>query len=47
MQQIFDEVIGQQNLVNLFTLGLVLLGVSLFKGLLGAIRIPFWNTQTD
>ena len=38
MQQIFDKVIGQQNLDTLYTLGLVLLGVSLFQGLLGAVR---------
>ena len=32
LQQIFDKVIVQQNLDTLYTLGLVLLGVSLFKG---------------
>ena len=31
MQQIFDKVIGQQNLDTLYTLGLILLGVSLFQ----------------
>ena len=32
MQQIFDKVIGQQNLDTLYTLGLILLLVSLFQG---------------
>ena len=34
MQQIFDRVIVQQNIDTLYTLGLVLLGVSLFQGLI-------------
>ena len=34
MQQIFDKVIGQQNLDTLYTLGLLLLLVSLFRVLL-------------
>ena len=38
LQQIFDKVIGQQNLDTLYTLGFILLGVSLFRGLLGAVR---------
>ena len=38
MQQIFDKVIGQQNLDTLYTLGLILLGVSLFQGILSAVR---------
>ena len=38
MQQIFDKVIGQQNLDTLYTLGLILLLVSLFQGLIGAVR---------
>ena len=37
LQQIFDKVIGQQNLDTLYTLGFVLLFVSLFQGLLGAV----------
>ena len=32
MQQIFDKVIGQQNLDTLYTLGFILLLVSLFQG---------------
>ena len=32
MQQIFDKVIGQQNLDTLYTLGLILLLVSLVSG---------------
>ena len=35
MQQIFDKVIGQQNLDTLYTLGFILLLVSLFQGLIG------------
>ena len=38
MQQIFDKVIGQQNLDTLYTLGFILLLVSLFQGLIGAVR---------
>lgn len=38
LQQIFDKVIVQQNLDTLYTLGIVLLGVSLFQGLIGAVR---------
>ena len=38
LQQIFDKVIGQQNLDTLYTLGFILLVVSLFQGLLGAVR---------
>ena len=41
MQQIFDKVIGQQNLDTLYTFGLILLLVSLFQGLLGAVRTYF------
>ena len=47
MQQIFDKVIGQQNLDTLFTLGLVLLGVSLFQGLLSAIRTYLFSDTTN
>ena len=38
LQQIFDKVIGQQNLDTLYTLGFILVVVSLFQGLLGAVR---------
>ncbi len=38
LQQIFDRVIGQRNVDTLYTLGFLLLGVSLFQGLLGAVR---------
>ena len=41
MQQIFDKVIGQQNFNTLYTLGFILLLVSLFQGLLGAAHLPF------
>ena len=47
MQQIFDKVIGQQNLDTLYTLGLVLLGVSLFQGLLGAVRTYLFADTTN
>ncbi len=47
MQQIFDKVIGQQNLDTLFTLGMVLLGVSLFQGVLTAVRTYLFADTTN
>ncbi len=47
LQQIFDKVIGQQNLDTLYTLGLVLLGVSLVQGLLGAVRTYLFSDTTN
>ena len=47
MQQIFDKVIGQQNLDTLYSLGLILLGVSLFQGLLGAVRTYLFADTTN
>ena len=47
MQQIFDKVIGQQNLDTLYTLGLILLGASLFQGLLGAVRTYLFADTTN
>ncbi len=47
LQQIFDKVIGQQNLDTLYTLGLVLLAVSLFQGLLGAVRTYLFADTTN
>lgn len=47
MQQIFDKVIVQQNLDTLYTLGFVLLGVSLFQGLLGAVRTYLFADTTN
>jgi subfamily B ATP-binding cassette protein HlyB/CyaB len=47
MQQIFDKVIGQQNLDTLYTLGIVLLGVSLFQGLLSAVRTYLFADTTN
>ncbi len=47
MQQIFDKVIAQQNLDTLYTLGIVLLGVSLFQGLLGAVRTYLFADTTN
>ncbi|MCP9775649.1 peptidase domain-containing ABC transporter [Cyanobium sp. WAJ14-Wanaka] len=47
MQQIFDKVIGQQNLDTLYTLGLVLVFVSLFQGLLGAVRTYLFADTTN
>jgi subfamily B ATP-binding cassette protein HlyB/CyaB len=47
MQQIFDKVIGQQNLDTLYTLGLVLLGVSLAQGLIGAVRTYIFADTTN
>ena len=40
MQQIFDKVIGQQNLDTLYTLGFILLLVSLFQGLIELCVLP-------
>jgi len=47
MQQIFDKVIGQQNLDTLYTLGLILLGVSLAQGLIGAVRTYLFADTTN
>jgi ATP-binding cassette subfamily B protein len=47
MQQIFDKVIGQQNLDTLYTLGLILLLVSLFQGVLGAVRTYLFADTTN
>ena len=47
LQQIFDKVIGQQNLDTLYTLGIVLLGVSLFQGLIGAVRTYLFADTTN
>jgi len=47
MQQIFDKVIGQQNLDTLYTLGLILLLVGLFQGLLGAVRTYLFADTTN
>ena len=46
-QQIFDKVIGQQNLDTLWTLGFILLLVSLFQGLLGAVRTYLFADTTN
>ena len=46
-QQIFDKVIGQQNLDTLYTLGILLLGVSLFQGLLSAVRTYLFADTTN
>lgn len=47
LQQIFDKVIVQQNLDTLYTLGIVLLGVSLFQGLLSAVRTYLFADTTN
>ena len=47
MQQIFDKVIGQQNLDTLYTLGFILLLVSLFQGLIGAVRTYLFADTTN
>jgi subfamily B ATP-binding cassette protein HlyB/CyaB len=47
LQQIFDKVIVQQNLDTLYTLGIVLLGVSLFQGLIGAVRTYLFADTTN
>ena len=47
MQQIFDKVIGQQNLDTLYTLGFILLLVSLFQGLIGSVRTYLFADTTN
>ena len=47
MQQIFDKVIVQQNLDTLYTLGIVLLGVSLFQVFFGAVRTYLFSDTTN
>jgi ATP-binding cassette subfamily B protein len=47
LQQIFDKVIVQQNLDTLYTLGVILLGVSLFQGLIGAVRTYLFADTTN
>ena len=47
LQQIFDKVIAQQNVDTLYTLGFVLLGVSLFQGLIGAVRTYLFADTTN
>ncbi len=47
MQQIFDKVIVQQNLDTLYTLGIVLLGVALFQGLIGAVQTYLFADTTN
>ena len=47
MQQIFDKVIVQQNLDTLYTLGIVLLGVSLVQGLIKAVRTYLFADTTN
>ena len=47
LQQIFDKVIGQQNLDTLYTLGFILLVVSLFQGLLGAVKTYLFADTTN
>ena len=47
LQQIFDKVIIQQNLDTLYTLGFVLLGASLFQGLIGAVRTYLFSDTTN
>jgi len=47
LQQILDKVIVQQNLDTLYTLGIILLGVSLFQGLLGAVRTYLFADTTN
>ena len=47
IQQIIDKVIGQQNLDTLYVLGLLLLLVSIFQGLLGAVRTYLFADTTN
>lgn len=47
LQQIFDKVIVQQNLDTLYTLGIILLGVSLAQGLIGAVRTYLFADTTN
>ena len=47
MQQIFDNVIGQKYLDSIYTLGFILLLVSLFQGLIGAVRTYLFADTTN
>ena len=47
IQQIIDKVIAQQNLDTLYVLGLLLLLVSIFQGLLGAVRTYLFADTTN
>ena len=47
IQQIIDKVIGQQNLDTLYVLGMLLLLVSVFQGLLGALRTYLFADTTN
>ena len=47
IQQIIDKVIGQQNLDTLYVLGLLLLLVAIFQGLLGAVRTYLFADTTN
>ncbi|QNI83970.1 ABC multidrug efflux transporter [Synechococcus sp. PROS-7-1] len=47
IQQIIDKVIAQQNLDTLYVLGMLLLIVSVFQGLLGALRTYLFADTTN
>ena len=47
IQQIIDKVIGQQNLDTLYVLGMLLLLVAVFQGLLGALRTYLFADTTN
>jgi subfamily B ATP-binding cassette protein HlyB/CyaB len=47
IQQIIDKVIAQQNLDTLYVLGLLLLLVAIFQGLLGAVRTYLFADTTN
>ena len=47
IQQIIDKVIGQQNLDTLYVLGMLLLLVSIFQGLLSALRTYLFADTTN
>ena len=46
-QQIIDKVIAQQNFDTLYVLGMLLLLVSVFQGLLGAVRTYLFADTTN
>ena len=47
IQQIIDKVIAQQNLDTLYVLGMLLLVVAVFQGLLGAVRTYLFADTTN
>ena len=47
MQQIFDKVIGQQNLDTLYTLGFILLSLACSRAVGRGAHLPFADTTNQ